>query len=53
MPLYRAAIGRPVKAIHLNLQGASQLDISCAAINNSTHQGVDLEFALGSAQLTS
>jgi hypothetical protein len=53
-------IGAPVNVsvgqsvpIHLNLQGASQLDISCAAINNATHQGVDLNFALGRAQLTS
>lgn len=41
------------EAIHLNLQGASQLDISCAAIDDATHQGVSLDFALGSAQLTS
>jgi hypothetical protein len=41
------------QAIHLNLQGASQLDITCAAINNATNQGVSLNYALGSAQLSS
>jgi hypothetical protein len=41
------------QAIHLNLQGAAQLDITCAATNNATNQGVFLDYALGSAQLSS
>jgi hypothetical protein len=44
------SVGQP-QAIHLNLEGATQLDSTCAAVN-ATQGGVSLEFALGDAQLT-
>lgn len=45
------SVGQP-QNIHLNLDGASQLDFTCAAVNDTTQQGTTLDFALGGAQLT-
>jgi hypothetical protein len=45
------SVGKP-QVIHLDLNGASQLDFTCAAVNNATQNSMQLVFALGSAQLT-
>jgi len=44
------SVGQP-QAIHLNLEGATQLDFTCTAVN-ATQGTVSSDFALGDAQLT-
>jgi hypothetical protein len=53
-------IGKPITvsldhthALHLNLQGAAQLEIACAAISSGSPNLVTMDFALGNATLTS
>lgn len=51
-------LGQPVtisldhpQSVHLNLQGASQLEIACNATNVTSHQQVDMDAALGNATI--
>ena len=51
-------LGQPItisldhpQSVHLNLQGASQLEIACNATNVTSHQEVDMDAALGNATI--
>ena len=44
------AIGQP-ESIHLDLQGATQLELHCMPINKITHQGAGMDFVLGGATI--
>jgi hypothetical protein len=44
------AIGQP-QFIHLDLQGATQLELHCMPTNNATHQGATMDFALANATI--
>jgi hypothetical protein len=39
------------QSVHLNLDGSSQLEISCAAISQTTHSPVSMDGALGNATI--
>src|SRR5262249_18119226 len=43
--------GRPQK-IHLDLDGAAQLEIACTATNNATHNGTSMDVTFGDATLS-
>jgi hypothetical protein len=39
------------QSIHLNLQGSSQLEVACSAINTSNQQTAYMDVALGNATI--
>jgi hypothetical protein len=39
------------QSVHLNLDGSSQLEISCAAISQTSHSPVSMDGALGNATI--
>jgi hypothetical protein len=41
------------QSVHLNLQGSSQLEIACSAINTSSQAKTDMDVALGNATIGS
>ena len=51
-------LGQPVtvsldhpQSVHLDLQGASQLEVACNATNVTSHQPVEMDAALGNATI--
>lgn len=45
------AVGQP-QLVHLDLQGATQLDIHCVATNNATHSVAIMDIVLGDAEIS-
>ncbi|MGH3832556.1 MAG: hypothetical protein ACRDRS_19290 [Pseudonocardiaceae bacterium] len=45
------ALGQP-QMVHLDLQGASQLELQCLPTNNVSHNQVSMDIALGNATIS-